>query len=42
MRLQRKVGTVKTFAVVIDKSPCSTPNEVQETAWRHTLERVEA
>lgn len=42
MRLQAKVGTVKTFAVVIDKSRCSTPDEVRATAWRHTLERVEA
>jgi hypothetical protein len=42
MRFQGKVGTVKTFAVVIDKSRCATPGEVRETAWRHTLERVEA
>jgi hypothetical protein len=42
MRLQAKVGTVKTFAVVIDKSRCTTAAEVRETAWRHTLERVEA
>jgi len=42
MRLQRKVGTVKTFAVVIDKSRCSAPDEVRETAWRHSLERVDA
>src|SRR5437660_8662380 len=25
MRLQAKVGTVKTFAVVVDKSRCTTP-----------------
>lgn len=42
MRLQAKVGTVKTFAVVVDKSRCTTPDEVRATAWRHTLERVEA
>ncbi len=42
MRLQGKVGTVQTFAVVVDKSRCATPDEVRETAWRHSLERVEA
>jgi hypothetical protein len=42
MRFQQKSGTVSTFAVVIDKSRCSTPAEVREYAWRHTLERVEA
>jgi hypothetical protein len=41
MRFQGKVGTVKTFAVVIDKSRCATTDEVRETAWRHALERVE-
>jgi hypothetical protein len=42
MRFQGKVGTVKTFAVVVDKSRCSSPAEVRETGWRHALERVEA
>jgi hypothetical protein len=41
MRLQAKVGSVKTFAVVIDKSRCQSADEVREAAWRHTLERVE-
>jgi hypothetical protein len=41
MRFQGKVGTVKTFAVVIDKSRCQTADEVRATAWRHALERVE-
>jgi len=42
MRLEGKVGTVKTFAVVVDKSRCANPDEVRSTAWRHALERVEA
>ena len=42
MRLQGKVGTVQTFAVVIDKFRLGSPDEVRSTAWRHTLERVEA
>jgi uncharacterized protein DUF3800 len=42
MRLQAKAGTVKTFAVIIDKSKCATADDVRATAWRHTLERVEA
>jgi Protein of unknown function (DUF3800) len=42
MRLQAKVGTVKTFAVVVDKARCETPDDVRATAWRHSLERVEA
>jgi hypothetical protein len=42
MRLQGKAGTVQTFAVVIDKSGCSSPDDVRITAWRHTLERIEA
>jgi hypothetical protein len=42
MRLQGKAGTVKTFAVVIDKSRCATSDEVREKAWRHALERVES
>lgn len=41
MRLQGKTGTIKTFAVSIDKSRCSSPDEVRLAAWRHTLERVE-
>jgi Protein of unknown function (DUF3800) len=41
MRFQARVGTVRTFAVVIDKSKCASPDEVREKAWRHTLERVE-
>jgi hypothetical protein len=41
MRLQAKAGTVKTFAVIIDKSKCATADDVRATAWRHTLERVE-
>jgi hypothetical protein len=41
MRFQGTVGTVKTFAVVVDKSRCATTAEVRETAWRHALERVE-
>ena len=41
MRFQAKTERVKTFAVVIDKSRCSTADEVRETAWRHALERVE-
>jgi Protein of unknown function (DUF3800) len=42
MRFQAKAGTIKTFAVVVDKSNYQTPDDVRETAWRHTLERVEA
>jgi Protein of unknown function (DUF3800) len=42
MRLQGKVGNVQTFAVVLDKSSCSSPDEVREQTWRHALERVEA
>jgi hypothetical protein len=41
MRLQGAVGTVKTFAVVIDKSRCANAEEVRIAAWRHALERVE-
>lgn len=41
MRFQAKVGTVKTFAVVIDKSRCSSADEVRETGWRLALERIE-
>jgi hypothetical protein len=41
MRLQGKVGTVQTFAVIIDKSRCASADE-RVTAGRHTLERVEA
>jgi hypothetical protein len=42
MRLQGKVGTVQTFAVVIDKSRLGSPDEVRAATWRHALERVEA
>ena len=42
MRLQGKVGTVKTFAVVIDKSKCASAEDVRVAAWRHALERVES
>jgi Protein of unknown function (DUF3800) len=42
MRLQAKVGTVKTFAVVVDKSACASPDEVRTRTWRHALERIEA
>jgi hypothetical protein len=42
MRLQGSTGTVKTFAVVIDKSQCASADDVREKAWRHALERVEA
>jgi hypothetical protein len=41
VRLQGTVGTVKTVAVVVDKSRCSSADEVRTTAWRHSLERVE-
>jgi hypothetical protein len=41
MRFQAKAGTVKTFAVVIDKSRCASTADVREKAWRHALERVE-
>lgn len=41
LRFQGKTGTIKTFAVVIDKSLCQTPDEVREAGWRHALERVE-
>ena len=41
MRFQGTAGTVKTFAVVVDKSRCATPEEVRVAAWRHALERVE-
>ena len=42
MRLQGNVGTVKTFAVVIDKSKCATADDVRVAAWRHALERIES
>lgn len=41
MRFQAKCGTVKTFAVVVDKSRCATAEEVRTVAWKHALERVE-
>jgi hypothetical protein len=41
MRFQGKLGTLKTFAVVIDKSKCASPDDVRTAAWKHALERVE-
>jgi len=41
MRLQDGVGSIKTYAVVVDKSKCNDPEHVRRTAWRYALQRVE-
>ncbi len=45
LRFQQKVGTIKTWAVVIDKPLWETEQrraEVREAAWKHMIERIEA
>jgi hypothetical protein len=41
MRLQAKMGTVKTFAVVTDKSKVNTTSDVRDTTWRYAFQRME-
>jgi hypothetical protein len=41
MRFQGKSGAVLTYAVVIDKAPLSSPEEVRQRAWRYAFQRVE-
>jgi len=41
MRLQGSVGSVKTYAVVVDKSRCRDMEHVRRTAWRYALQRIE-
>jgi hypothetical protein len=41
MKLQGGIGSVKTYAVVVNKSRCNDQEDVRRTAWRYALQRVE-
>ncbi len=41
MRFQRKVGTIRTFAVVINKSLIRVQKDVREYAWTYAIQRIE-
>ncbi len=41
MRLQVKTGGIKTFAIAVDKSKLTTPQEIRLSGWRLLFERLE-